>query len=117
MSGSRCTFRIGSSSVMRASAELILSVSAFDFGKTATLKIGSGKWIGASLIGFSRVVSVSPVSVSASLATAPISPTSCCVGSCVLPRTTKSWPMRSSALWFAFQACESALSVPEKTRR
>ena len=84
----------------------------------ATISDGSGKSSGARMSGFSRVVSVSPVSVTVSFATAPISPAfSSPIGSCSLPWSSSSWPIRSSSLRVPFQTCACERSVPDMTRR
>ena len=54
----------------------------------------------------------------ASLATAPISPAlSSPIGSCSLPWSSSSWPMRSSSPRVAFQTWACEWSVPDRTRR
>ena len=79
---------------------------------------GAGNSSGGSVRGFSRVESVSPVSVTASFATAPISPAlSSPIGSCSLPWSSSSWPIRSSSSRVAFQTWAWEWSVPERTRR
>ena len=61
---------------------------------------------------------MSPVSVTASFATAPISPAfSSPIGSCSLPWRRSSWPIRSSSPRVAFQTWACEWSVPDRTRR
>ena len=116
--GDRSTRADGSSSSIRWSAAPILSRSAFVWGSIATDSDGSGKSSGGRISGFSRDESVSPVSVAASLATAPISPAwSSPIGSWSLPWSRRSWPIRSSSSRFAFQAWAWPWSVPLRTRR
>ena len=84
----------------------------------ATMSDGAGKSSGGRRSGFSFVASVSPVSVTASLATAPISPAlSSPIGSCSLPCSSSSWPMRSSSSRVVFQTWAWEWSVPDSTRR
>jgi hypothetical protein len=95
-----------------------LSRSAFVFGVTATLYEGFGNDIAGSVTAASFAQRLSPVCVSASFATAPMSPaTTCGTASCVFPVIRYNGPIRSSALLFAFHACESAFSAPENTRK
>ena len=68
----------------------------------------------ASSIEPSLVLSVSPVTDSASFGMTPMSPvTSRCVGSWFLPRMWNTWPTRSSLLFCTLQTWLSAVSVPE----
>ena len=101
---------VGSSSSIRARAGPILSRSPLVWGSMATTSDGSGNSSGGSVSGRLAADSVSPVSVTVSLATAPISPAlSSPIGSCSLPCSSSSWPIRSSSPCVAFQtwACES----------
>ncbi len=114
----RSTRAVGSSSSIRWRAAPILSRSAFVCGSIATDRDGSGKSIGGRMTGFSRADSVSPVSVAASLATAPISPAwSSPIGSWSLPCRSSSWPIRSSSSRFGVPgvglAVERAAQDPE----
>ena len=114
----RSTRAVGSSSSIRWSAGPILSRSPLDTGSIATWRVGSGKSIGPRWRAASRVVSVSPVSVTPSFATAPISPArSSAAGSCSLPWRYRSWPMRSSSPRSALNTVPWLLSVPDSTRR
>ena len=62
--------------------------------------------------------SVSPVSVSLSLATTPISPgPSASTGFCVLPMSQPRWPMRSLTSRVALSTWLSERKVPEYTRK
>ena len=84
----------------------------------ATISDGSGKSSAGRTSGFSRDAIVSPVSVTASLAIAPISPAlSSPIGSCSLPWSSSSWPIRSSSLRLLFQTWACEWSVPDRTRR
>ena len=76
---------------------------------------GSGKSIGPRCRAASRVVIVSPVSVTPSLATAPISPArSSAAGSCSLPWRYSSWPIRSSSPLVAVEHRALALQRPRQ---
>ena len=109
---------VGSSSSIRWSAGPILSRSPLDCGSMATISDGAGNSSGGSVSGFSCDASVSPVSVTVSLATAPISPAlSSPIGSCSLPWSSSSWPIRSSSPRVAFQTWACEWSVPDSTRR
>ena len=95
---------------------LILSSSPRVFGSIAYDSTGSGKLIGAiASPPFSP--SVSLVSVSFSLATAPMSP-ACSSGTVVgvLPCITVRWPIRSVMSRVRLWTLVSALSVPVMTR-
>ena len=95
-----------------------MSRSPFDSGSIATTSDGDGNSSAGSVSGFSFDARVSPVSVTASLATAPISPAlSSPIGSCSLPWSSSSWPIRSSSPRVAFQTWACEWSVPERTRR
>ncbi len=112
--GARSTRALGSSSSIRWRAVPILSRSAFVCGSIATDSVGSGKGMSGRTSGFSFAVRVSPVSVTASLATAPIWPAlSSPTGSWSLPCRSRSWPIRSSSPRFAFQAWAWPWIVPE----
>ncbi len=114
----RSSRTVGSSSSIRASAGPILSRSPLLWGSMATISDGSGKASGGRTSAFSRTVSVSPVSVTASLATAPISPAlSSPMGSCSLPWSSSSCPIRSSSSRLPFQTWACERSVPDSTRR
>ena len=113
----RSTRAEGSSSSIRWSAGPILSRSVLVWGSMAMISVGSGKVSGGSVNGRSFEDSVSPVAVTASFATAPISPAfSSPVGSCSLPWSSSSCPRRSSAPCAAFQAWPWEWSVPDSTR-
>ena len=116
--GERSRRTVGSSSSMRASAGPILSRSPFETGSMATTSDGIGNSSGGRVSGAAWADSVSPVSVTVSLAIAPISPAfSSPMGSCSLPCSSSSWPIRSSAPWVAFQMWACEWSVPDRTRR
>jgi hypothetical protein len=93
----RSSRAVGSSSSIRWRAGPILSRSPLDTGSIATTSVGSGTRSGQP----ERVLavdSVSPVSVEESFATAPISPAlRSPIGSCSLPWSSRSWPIRSSS--------------------
>ena len=77
---------------------------------------GSGITAG-STTGASLEARVSPVEVSASLATAPMSPaTTSSAGSWALPRTVSRWPTRSSLRLVALNTVLSGRNVPDTTR-
>ena len=79
---------------------------------------GSGNLIGSRTSGMPGEHNVSPVCVSASFTTTPISPgTRCCIAICSSPRMTYTWPMRSSTFRVELSTWLSDLSVPENTRR
>jgi hypothetical protein len=78
---------------------------------------GSGITGAGSTTGASLAARVSPVEVSASLATAPMSPaTTWSAGSWALPRTVSRWPTRSSLRLVALNTVVSGRKVPEMTR-
>ena len=109
---------VGSSSSIRARAGPILSRSCLDTGSIATSSDGAGNSSAGSRSGRSFVASVSPVSVTASFATAPISPAlSSPIGSWSLPCSSRSCPIRSSWSRVVFQTCAWERSVPDRTRR
>ena len=113
--GERSRRTVGSSSSIRASAGPILSRSPFETGSIATTSDGAGNSSGGSVSGAAWADSVSPVSVTVSLATAPISPAfSSPIGSCSLPCSSSSWPIRSSAPCVAFQMWAWEWSVPRQ---
>jgi hypothetical protein len=95
----------------------IFSSSPRDLGAMAIGSSGSGIDGAGSTTGSSLAQSVSPVEVSASLATAPMSPAGrVSTGSWFLPRSTSRWPIRSSLPLWTFHTWLSALKVPEYTR-
>ena len=116
--GSRRITSVGSSSERRRSAVPTFSSSPFAFGVTAKLITGSGKPSSGISTSRSASSSRSPVVVSFSLATAPMSPApkaSSCV--CSLPCSASSWPTRSFECERWFASVESDLISPAMTRR
>ena len=115
VSRSRCTCSVGSSSARRVRAEPILSMSALVLGCTASLKMGLGKTMGVSLTGLSWAQRVSPVAVTLSLATAPMSPAPTWVtGSWVLPPQHEELPDAFGRVLVEFQTCELLSIAPAK---
>ena len=114
MSASREKWRDGSSSMSFASATEIFSSSPLAFGSIAKEIAGSGKPILSKTNGLSFVESESPVSVSLSFATPPMSPAgiSGTVWS-VLPSGENTGPKRSAISREAFQYVPSPFTVPE----
>ena len=102
---------------MRASAVEILSSSPRVLGWMAKLMAGSGNVIRGSSKGCASSQSVSPVWVSLSLGTTPISPgPSASTVFWFLPMSHAIWPMRSRPPRAGLSSVESARSVPEHTR-
>src|SRR4029450_6109237 len=102
---------------MRCSAVEILSSSPRDLGWMANEMAGSGKAIPDRTMGFASSQRVSPVSVSLSLATTPISPgPSASIVFCVLPCSQPMCPTRSLAPRVALSTWLSDRNGPEYTR-
>src|ERR1035437_1706990 len=115
---SREKWRDGSSSMSLWSATEILSSSPLDFGSIAKAIAGSGIDGGAKTKGFSFRERESPVSVSLSFATPPMSPAGISGTFCIaLPRGEKTCPKRSSVSRVGFEYVPSLLNVPETTRK
>ncbi len=95
----------------------ILSSSLRVFGVIAYARTGSGNSIGGISVATDLSPSVSPVCVSFSLATAPMSP-ACSSGTCTwaLPSSTSRCPNRSAAPRVRFCTALSAFSTPDRTR-
>jgi hypothetical protein len=88
------------------------------FGVTAKLITGSGKPISGASIWRSASRSTSPVCVSLSFATAPMSPSPrSATCACSFPCTCSSWPKRSFEWTRAFTIVESPFIVPLSTRK
>src|SRR5438105_11188901 len=117
VSGERSIRMVGSSSWMRANPVESLSSSPFVLGSTAMASSGSGRWNSGNLTSSPLVVRVSPVFVWASFATAPTSPAGTSETlSWSLPWSVKSWPTRSSVLFWTLWTEESGRNRPENTR-
>ena len=85
-------------------------------GNTAISKTGLGYVGRVRVSGRSRRQSESPLVVSDSFATAPMSPEASSLAlSCDLPSSVKICPMRSASPLLAFHTCESALKTPLNT--
>ena len=96
----------------------IFSSSPLAFGSIAKLITGLGKSSGAKSTGVSEPSSTSPVAVSFSLATAPMSPSpNSCACSWSFPWRISSWPTRSLFRVRELTSVESDESVPESTRK
>ena len=93
-----------------------LSSSLFDLARIAIASTGAGGSNGSTSMSAPRAPSTSPVVVSASLATAAMSPAGTSdVDSCSLPRITESWCSRSSCMVRPFTSVASAFTVPCST--
>ena len=107
---------VGSSSCRRWSDELILSSSPRLFGSIAYDRTGSGNSIGLNTTP-PLSASVLLVTVSFSLATAPMSPALISGTSvCVFPCSSTRWPSRSGVSLIRLYTVVSALSDPLITR-
>ncbi len=115
--GSRPTVIVGSSSRILDSAAASLSSSPLDLGSSAKLIEASGIGTAATRIDFLGGHRVSPVWVSLSLGTAPMSPGASSVTcSSSLPWITDSAPRRSVTSRLALVTVASEATPPESTR-
>ena len=106
----------GSSSSRRCSALASLSSSLFDLAWMATARTGAGGSNGSTVMSAPRAPRTSPVVVSASFATAAMSPAGTSeTGSCSLPRMSVSWCRRSSCMVRPLTNVASAFTVPCST--